>query len=654
MKEVFLPILFATILLAASDAPDSPDTRQITNPQTIVSPAEPGGGPVPIGDLFETRATTGGGWAPDGKQVVFSTNASGRYNVWVLGSDGAAPRQLSKSNDRQFDATWSPDGNWIVFDSDQGGAEIYNLYAIRVAGGDAVNISRTPAISEMGSVWSPDGTRLAFTYKPKTASATDIAIMDWKTRKVRNVTQETTKDHIWQGPVWSPDGTAIYASRSNSSFSDSDAFRIAVDTGSKENLTAHSGQRRTTVSSVSPDGRTLLVTSDRPGGYPNVALLDVATKELTWVTDTKWEASSGDISPDSKQFTYTINADGRSDLYVADFTTRLGSKIAFPAGLNFYAGSPSAFAPQGDRLLVNHESSTQPADLWAYSLSRAQAQQLTFSMAPSLAGEKIPASTLVHYRSFDGKMISAFLWMPYNLKRDASNPAIVLPHGGPTGQTQDYFNREVIALVSRGYVCIAPNVRGSTGYGMAFQTANVKDLGGGDLQDEVYAVKFLEATGYVSPKKVGITGGSYGGYMTLMAIGKTPNLWAAAVEEYGIINWLTMIEHEDPFLQQYERGLLGDPVKDRSIYLADSPLTYIRNEKAPLLVLQGDNDIRVPKEEAEQVVRIVRADGGTIEAHYYANEGHGFEKREDQIDALRRTVDWFDRYLKPSVAGTTP
>ncbi|MBV9718367.1 MAG: S9 family peptidase [Candidatus Eremiobacteraeota bacterium] len=500
----------------------------------------------------------------------------------------------------------------------------------------------------MGAVWSPDGTRLAFTYKPKSASATDIAIMDWKTHRVRNLTRETTKDHVWESPIWSPDGTAIYASRSNSSFSDSDVYRLAADAGSKENLTAHSGDRRTAASSVSPDGRTLLVTSDRPGGYPNVALLAVATKQLIWVTDTKWEANSGDISPDGKQFTYTINADGRSDAYVADFTTRLGSKIAFAPGLNSYAGSPSAFSPNGDRLLVSHESSTQAADLWAYDVARAQSQQLTLSLAPSLAGAKIPASTLVHYRSFDGKIISAFLWVPYNLKRDASNPAIVLPHGGPTGQTQDHFNREVIALVSRGYVCIAPNVRGSTGYGMSFQTANVKDLGGGDLQDEVYAVKFLEATGYVSARKIGITGGSYGGYMTLMAIGKTPNLWAAAVEEYGIINWLTMIEHEDPFLQQYERGLLGDPVKDRAIYLADSPITYIRNEKAPLLVLQGDNDIRVPKEEAQQVVRIIRADGGTVQAHYYANEGHGFAKREDQIDALQRTVEWFDRYLKRS------
>jgi dipeptidyl aminopeptidase/acylaminoacyl peptidase len=223
---------------------------------------------------------------------------------------------------------------------------------------------------------------------------------------------------------------------------------------------------------------------------------------------------------------------------------------------------------------------------------------------------------------------------------------VVLPHGGPTGQTPDAFNRTAAALATRGYVCIAPNVRGSTGYGKKFQEMNVKDLGGGDLQDEVYGVKFLQASGYIDAKRVGITGGSYGGYMTLMAIGKTPDVWAAAVEQYGIINWLTMLQHEDAFLQQYEKSLLGDPEKDRKIYEDDSPLKYIRNEKAPLLVLQGENDPRVPKEEAEQVVEILKQEGRTVDVHYYPHEGHGFAKREDQIDALKRTTDWFDKYLK--------
>jgi dipeptidyl aminopeptidase/acylaminoacyl peptidase len=210
----------------------------------------------------------------------------------------------------------------------------------------------------------------------------------------------------------------------------------------------------------------------------------------------------------------------------------------------------------------------------------------------------------------------------------------------------DYWNPEVAALVSRGYVCIAPTVRGSTGYGIAFQKANYQDLGGGDLQDEVYAAKFLEATGYVNPKKIGITGGSYGGYMTMMALAKTPSFWAAGVEEFGIINWFTMLQHEDALLQQYEKSLLGDPVKDRKIYEADSPITYIHDVRSPLLVLQGENDPRGPKEEAQQVVNELKKDGKTVDAHYYAQEGHGFAKREDRIDAIERTVAWFDRYLK--------
>jgi dipeptidyl aminopeptidase/acylaminoacyl peptidase len=158
-------------------------------------------------------------------------------------------------------------------------------------------------------------------------------------------------------------------------------------------------------------------------------------------------------------------------------------------------------------------------------------------------------------------------------------------------------------------------------------------------------VKFHESSGYVDAKKVGITGGTYGGYMTLMAIGKTPDIWAAAVEQYGIINWLTMLQHEDAALQQYEKSLLGDPEADRKIYEDDSPLKYIRDEKAPLLVLQGENDPRVPKEEAEQVVEILKHEGRTVDVHYYPKEGHGFAKREDQIDALTRTAAWFDRYL---------
>jgi dipeptidyl aminopeptidase/acylaminoacyl peptidase len=639
-----LPLVLAT-LLAAADA-DSPEARQPTDPATVASEVRTGAGPVSIESLFDERSIADGGWSSDGKKVVFSTNTSGRFNLWVTDESGGAPQQITTSDDRQFSPLWSPDGKWIVFESDRAGAEVFNLFAVPAGGGAAVNLTNTPDVSETGPAWSLDGTQLAFTMKPKTASVSDIAVMDWSTRKVRAITHEASKDYLWSGPVWSPDGKSLYATRGDTGDTDSDVYRLNPATGAAENLTAHEGKHRTAVSSISPDGKTLLVTADRTGGFLNVALLDVATKQLTWVTDTKWEVSAGDISPDGRLLTYVVNEDGRADAYVAPVSGGAAEKIAVPAGLNAFPGPGSAFTRAGDRLLLTHASSTQPGDLWQYDLTSKTPRQLTFSAPASLAAVALPGSQLVRYQSFDGKVISAFLWLPFNIKRDGTSPAIVLPHGGPTGQTVDSFNRTDLALVSRGYICIAPNVRGSTGYGAEFQAANHADLGGGDLQDEVYAVKFLIATGYANAKKIGITGGSYGGFMTLMAIGRAPAVWRAAVEEYGIISWLTMLEHSDPLLQQYEKGLLGDPVKDRAVYDADSPLTYIRKATAPLLVLQGDNDIRVPKEEAQQVVQTLQSAGKTVSAHYYSNEGHGFSKRENQIDALDRTVAWFDQYLK--------
>jgi len=252
----------------------------------------------------------------------------------------------------------------------------------------------------------------------------------------------------------------------------------------------------------------------------------------------------------------------------------------------------------------------------------------------------------VTYKSFDGTLVSAVVTLPFNLNRDGSNPAVVFPHGGPTGQTTDGFSRYATALASRGYVVIQPNPRGSTGYGLAFQKANYQDLGGGDLKDELAAKQFVVDSGYVNPKKVGIFGGSYGGYMTLMAIGRAPDEFAAAVDLFGIIDWRTMWQHEDAELQAYQKSLLGSPDECPKVYDATSPMTYIAAVKAPLLVQQGENDIRVPAGQARQVVEALKKKGNVVDSVFYPAEGHGFLKRENQQDSLRQMVDWFDKYLK--------
>jgi dipeptidyl aminopeptidase/acylaminoacyl peptidase len=645
-KVAVLLVLGSALCVLAQAAPSGPDERQATDPHSVTSASNAAGHALSIDDLYFTRSVSGASWSPDGKELAFTTDLTGRPNVWKVKAAGSWPVQLVQSNQRQYGASWSPDGKWIAYQQDLDGNELWDVYLVPSDGGDPINLTNTPDVREETPRWSPDGKLIALNVKDRSATSYDLAILDFATRQLKRVTHEQAADHSWASAAWSPDGQTLYATRFEISFQDSDVYALDLATGKLTNLTPHKGKVVTFASALSPDGKTLLVSSNEHGGYQNVALLDIATHKLRWVTDTHWEASSADFSPDGRYFTYTLNADGVVDAYLVDSATLKANKIPAGEGVNGFPGHPTSFSPSGTKLVLSHESSVQPVDFWIYDIASGRTERLTRSAIASVVTAPMPASQVVHYPSFDGKLISALLWVPVNLKRDGSNPAIVLPHGGPTGQTQDHWSPLVAALVSRGYVCIAPNVRGSTGYGLAFQKANYQDLGGGDLQDEVYASRFLQATGYVNGKKVGITGGSYGGFMTLMAIGRTPDEWAAGVELFGIINWMTMLQHEDPQLQQYEKSLLGDPVKDRRAYDAASPITYLHSVKAPLLVLQGDNDPRVPREEAEQVVDILTKDGKTVAVHYYANEGHGFAKRENRIDAARRTVEWFDKYLK--------
>jgi dipeptidyl aminopeptidase/acylaminoacyl peptidase len=643
---------FVSLFAIAAQAQLRPDNaivegvppRELTDPTSVASQALAGAAPVPLADLFFTRGGTDAIWIPHADAVVISTNLTGRYNLWTMPTNGGFPLQLTQSDDRESGLAASPDGRWIVFQSDHAGAEIYDLYATPASGGAVIELTNAPDVDEEGAFFSPDGSVLAFTRRPKAEPANNIAVMEFATHRVRQLTHEATKDHTWAVAGFSHDGKSILADRTNATDTEAEAWLIDIASGSQTRLTPP--QKYNAATDISSDGRYVALTTETASGIRQAALLDLRDKSVHILKPDVWRQRSDYFSPDGRTLLFKSYVDGRTTLTKFDVGSGKSELLPLPDGFNDEASDQKGFSPDGSRIIVAHQASNTPFDFWIVDAKTGAAKQLTRLGLASIDPARLPKAQIVHYKSYDGTVISAFLWMPFNLARDGKAPGVVLPHGGPTSQTVERFDRTAVALASRGFVVIAPNVRGSTGYGRAFQEANYKDLGGGDLKDEIAGRQFLVDTGYVDEKRIGITGGSYGGYMTLMAIGKAPSLWAAGVEEYGIIDWLAMLLHEDLPDRQYEEGLLGDPVKDKDVYTASSPLTYLKNATAPLLVLQGDNDARVTKDQAEKVVEVLKANGRTVEAHFYPGEGHGFFKREDQIDALERTVEWLEKYLK--------
>ena len=624
----------------------------VTDPAQIVAKSKLDIQPLSVDKLYMTRFVGDCEWSPDNKQVAFISNITGRNNIWIVSADGGWPNQLTVSNQRQSSITWAPNGRWIAYQSDYDGNEQWDIFLVSPKSGQVMNITNTAEISEENPTWSPDGEFLAYTVKPKDSPTHEIDIMEVATKKVRHITVNTPKDLSNFNPVWSKNGKSIVFTQANSAGKDSNIFIADVATGKATNLTQHEGEHTFSASDISPDGKTVLITSNAGNGYDNVGLLDVASKKITWLTRDKWEINSGGFSPNGKRLTWTANVDGNGELFIYDIETRQAHALPLPKGVNSSAGDTTAFSRDGSRMLVAHNGPNAPNDIWVYDFPAAKLHQLTHSLIAGIRSEDMVEPFLVHYPSKDGKwQISAFVYVPYNAEKNGQNAAIVYIHGGPTSQTTNSFNRNIQFLVNQGFFVIAPNYRGSTGYGKEFMDADRFDMGGGDLEDVISAAEWIKKTGYLDPKKVAVMGGSYGGYLTMMAVTKAPDLWAAGVPIVPFVNWFTEVENEDPELRQYDLATMGDPVKNKERFQERSPINFVDQIKAPLLLLAGGHDPRCPKTEAEQVASAIKKRNGVAELKVYENEGHGFAKVENQIDAYTRVADFLKKYATPAKCG---
>jgi len=642
-------IAMSTLALAQT----LPAPQSITDPKQIASkPNAQVEKNLSIEKLYMTRAIGGTAWSPDGKSIAFISNISGRNNVWLVPAEGGWPVQLAISDQRQAAPAWSPDGKWIAYQSDYDGDEQWDIFLVSPKTGQVVNLTNTREIAEENPAWSPDGRYLAYMVKPKTSSVFEIDVYDMVMRQVRHLTTGTPKDKLNFNPIWSKDGKWIAYTQQQAKGTDSNIFIAEVASGKSTLLTPHNGEQLYAANAISPDAKKLLITSNAGNGFDNVSLVDVASKKIDWLTQDKWEVSGGEFSPDGRYVTWTANVDGNTDIYLHELAGGKNTVLPLPKGVNEPGGSESAFTRDGSRLLYYHNGPNAPNDVWVYELASGKSRQVTQSLVAGVRSEDMVEPYLVHYPSRDGKWtISAFVYAPYNLPRNGQHPAIVYVHGGPTAQTVNSFNRFVQYVANQGYIVIAPNYRGSTGYGKEFQQANLFDMGGGDLQDVLAAADWIKQTGYVDPKKLILMGGSYGGYMTMMGVTKAPELWAAGVPIVPFVNWFTEIQNEDPVLQQSDLATMGDVEKNKARYQDRSPINFVDQIKAPLLLLAGGHDPRCPKTESQQVVDAIKKRGGVVDYKVYENEGHGFARVENQIDAYRRVADFLKSHVPPADCG---
>jgi dipeptidyl aminopeptidase/acylaminoacyl peptidase len=355
------------------------------------------------------------------------------------------------------------------------------------------------------------------------------------------------------------------------------------------------------------------------------------------------------LSRDGRFLTVTINDDGHTDLRVFDAATLKPVELPTLPGADV---TGVAFSKDSSRMAFYAEAAG-PRDLYVREVAGGAVRQLTHALNPAIDAADLVAAKVVRFKSYDGLEIPGLLYRPLGAAAGSKVPALVSVHGGPGGQSRVGYSGFIQFLVNHGYAVYAINNRGSSGYGKKFFSLDDRKHGDADLDDCVASKKMLAATGWVDPDRIGILGGSYGGYMVLAALTFRPQAFSVGVDMYGVSNWLRTLQSIPAWWGPEREALfkeIGDPVKDADYLRRISPLFHADRIERPLIVLQGENDPRVLEKESDEIVEAVRKKGVPVEYLIFPNEGHGFSRKESQEKAYQSTLEFLDKYLKGSKA----
>ncbi|HEY0426750.1 MAG TPA: S9 family peptidase [Pyrinomonadaceae bacterium] len=606
-------------------------------------------------------------FSADGKRIAFLTNITGTSQIWMMDSSGGYPEQITSFQDNVGFVRWSPAGNGLVFGKASGGDENTQFFWLSSDGAEIKQLTSDPKVRYNFGDFTGDGTRIFYSSNKRDRNFFDVYSMDIASGKEELIYQQDGSNDV---AGVSAKGSQIVVSRSGTELSlDNDLYLIDPKTKAATHITKHAGAAEFGDVHFLPDGDSIVLTTNKDREFFSLAQIDNlrtdgANQLFVDRNAPVWDVESVRVSPRGDRVAYTVNREGFSELHLRGLEvngkpliTKILEKdetVQLPAqgivgGLEF--------SKDGGKLAFTFNSAKYNSDIWIYDLQTKNLTQLTKSSRSGIPQSSFVEPQLIKFKTFDGREIPAWYYKPEQLvaKGDKTSisvgqtqnlPVIVSVHGGPEGQERPGFNSLYQYFLARGYAILATNVRGSTGYGKTFTHLDDVRKREDSVKDLAAAVEWLKRTGGADYKRIAVMGGSYGGYMTLAAITLYPDLWAAAVDTVGIANWESFLKNTSGYRRRQREVEYGMLDKDLDFLKSISPLARVDKIKAPLFVIQGKNDPRVPYTEAEQIVTALKNRGAIVQYKLYDDEGHGISKLKNRLELYPLVADFLDKYMK--------
>lgn len=600
-----------------------------------------------VARMAKIRACWSPSFSPDGSRIAFVSDLNGVPQIWTVGSEGGWPRLVTALDDQVQSVRWSPDGQWLAFSLAPGGGMNRQVYLVRPDGTDMRRLTDGGKDNNWLGGWSHDGDRLTIASNRKGPKSMDAYAYDMTAGALQLVAENPG---IGVVAGLSRDGKRAVLWRMESRSSDN-LFMRDLTTGEEHLLTPHEGPGSFDGGVFSPDGSVIYLASNQGRDRAAFARVRVGANgkpgdiEVLAGRDDA-ELQSFEITEDGAAAVLIWNAAGRSELEYVDLAAmrrtpgpRLPAEIA--GGLTL--------SRDGKMAALTLSGAAAPNDIWVLDLGTQRFQQITHSPHAGVDLDALVRPELLTYTAHDGLELSGWLYRPHNAS--GAFACVLSFHGGPEGQERPRFRSDYQALLSRGIGVFAPNVRGSSGFGKRFVNLDNGEKRYDGIRDIEATVNFLVGEGIVDAARIGIMGGSYGGYMTMAGLAWYPEMFAAGANLFGVVNFETFFAHTEPWMAAISTIEYGDPETQADLLRDLSPIHRVDQVRAPTIVLHGANDTNVPVVEAEQVVENLKARGVPVEYVLFEDEGHGFRKTENRITSTVSIVRWFETHLAPQVGA---